>query len=95
MQTELLQNTRVFREFERNFNHFFEECERGFTNELIIGMYCRIYTLGKTVLSYKSHVKEMYFIRQGLVEVYNHENDEIIKDMPVIYLPKFSYFGDY
>jgi hypothetical protein len=44
MQTELIQNTRVFKEFERNFSHFFEECERGFTNELIIGMYCRIYT---------------------------------------------------
>jgi hypothetical protein len=37
----------------------------------------------------------MYFIRQGLVEVYNNENDEIRKDMPVLFLPKFSYFGDY
>lgn len=63
MQTDLIQNTRVFKEFEKSFNHFFEECERGFTNELIISMYCRIYTPGKTVISYKSNVKEMYFIR--------------------------------
>lgn len=95
MQTDLIQNTRVFKEFERSFNHFFEECERGFTNELIIAMYCRIYTPGKTVISYKSNVKEMYFIRQGLVEVYNNENDEKVKEKPILYLPKFSYFGDY
>lgn len=63
MQTELIQNTRVFQEFEKSFNHFFDECERGFTNELIINMFCRLYTPGKTVISYKSNVKEMYFIR--------------------------------
>ena len=95
MQTDLIQNTRVFKEFERSFNHFFEECERGFTNELIISMYCRIYTPGKTVISFKSNVKEMYFIRQGLVEVFNNENDEFEKDKPILYLPKYSYFGDY
>lgn len=95
MQTDLIQNTRVFKEFERSFNHFFEECERGFTNELIISMYCRIYTPGKTVISFKSNVKEMYFIRQGLVEVFNNENDEVLKEKPILYLPKYSYFGDY
>lgn len=58
-------------------------------------MYCRIYTPGKVVISYKSNVKEMYFIRQGLVEVFNNENDEIQKEKPILYLPKFSYFGDY
>lgn len=58
-------------------------------------MYCRIYTPGKVVISYKSNVKEMYFIRQGLVEVFNNENDENQKEKPILYLPKFSYFGDY
>jgi len=58
-------------------------------------MYCRIYTPGKTVISYRSNVKEMYFIRQGLVEVFNNENDEIDKEKPILYLPKYSYFGDY
>ena len=47
------------------------------------------------VIIYKSNVKEMFFIRQGLVEVYNNENDEEIKDKPILYLPKYSYFGDY
>ena len=39
-------------------------------------MLCRIYTPDKTVISYKSNVKEMYFIRQGLVEVFNNEQDD-------------------
>lgn len=103
MQTDLIQNVRVFKEFERSFNHFFEECERGFSNELIISMYCRIYPPGKTVINYKGNVKEMYFIKQGLVEICNNDQDradvpatdEDKKDKRVIYLPKYSYFGDY
>jgi len=42
IQTELILNTGMFKDFERSFNHFFEECERGFINEMIINMYCRI-----------------------------------------------------
>lgn len=37
----------------------------------------------------------MYFIRIGLVEIFNNENDEIDKEKPILFLPKFSYFGDY
>ena len=95
MQTDLIQNTRVFQEFERSFNHFFDECERGFTNELIINMFCRIFQQNKVVISYKSNVKEMFFIRQGIVQVFNNDNDEIDKDKTILYLPKYSYFGDY
>ena len=29
------------------------------------------------------------------MEVFNNENDEADKDKPVLYLPKYSYFGDY
>ena len=79
-------------------------------------MYCRLNTPGKTVISYKSNVKEMYFIRQGVVEVFNpdHDNpkkteqkehnlllalknskDRFYEEQAILYLPKFSYFGDY
>lgn len=95
MQTDLIQNTRVFQEFERSFNHFFDECERGFTNELIINMFCRIFQQNRVVISYKSNVKEMFFIRQGIVQVFNNDNDEKEKDKTILYLPKYSYFGDY
>lgn len=37
----------------------------------------------------------MYFIRQGLVEVFNNDHDELHKGKPILYLPKYSYFGDY
>ena len=46
----------------------------------------------------------MFFIRQGLVDVYNNENDDIEvnnnkgrfnKQKPILYLPKYSYFGDF
>ena len=76
MQTELISSTRTFREFERTFGHFFDECERGFTNDLIINMLCRFYMHNMSVISYKTNVKEMYFIKQGYIEVYNNENDD-------------------
>ena len=76
MQTELIQSTRLFREFEKSFNHFFEECERGFTNEMVIQMYCQIYPPGKIVINNKTNVKEIYFIKQGMVEVFNNEHDD-------------------
>jgi len=37
----------------------------------------------------------MYFIRVGLVEIFNNESDEIDKEKPILFLPKYSYFGDY
>lgn len=37
----------------------------------------------------------MYFIKTGQVEVFNNENDELRKEEPILYLPTFSYFGDY
>jgi len=58
-------------------------------------MYCQIFTPGKTVVGYKSNVKELFFILHGVVEVYNNEVDEVSKDKPILYLPKHSYFGDY
>lgn len=72
MQTDLILSTRQFMEFERCFNHFFDECERGFSNELIISMYCRICTPGQKIIAYRSNVKELYFIKQGIVEVFNN-----------------------
>lgn len=95
MQTQLIKNIKVFRDFENSFKHLFDECERGFTNELIIKMFCQISIPGKAVINYKSSVKEMFFIRQGIVECFNDRNDELIENLPIFYLPKLSYFGDY
>ena len=76
MQTDLMKSTKVFNEFEKQFSHFFDECERGFTNEVIINMFCRLYTQDKTVIPYKSNVKEMYFIKTGEVLItFDPDND--------------------
>ena len=95
MQTELIRSTRNFREFENNYIHFFEGLERGFINEFIINLYCRIYPQSKTIIKNNQAVKEVFFVTQGLVEVFNNENDEDEKDRPILYLPKYSYFGDF
>ena len=102
MQTDLIKNTKVFNDFEKCFAHFFDECERGFINEVIISMYCRLYTPNKIVISYKSSVKEMYFVRNGVIQILNPEHDVPVylddgiekekdnnnhRDEPILYLP--------
>lgn len=37
----------------------------------------------------------MFFVTQGLVEVFNNEADELEKEKPILYLPRFSFFGDF
>lgn len=58
-------------------------------------LYCKLTKPGKTLISYKSSVKELYFITSGQVEVLNTEHDEINKQTPILFLPQYSYFGDY
>ena len=95
MQTELMKNTLTFKNFENNFNHIFSECERGFINELVINMFCQIYSHGKTVINYKTHVNQLYFVQCGTIECFNNEKDELIPKYPIFYLPRYSYFGDF
>lgn len=64
-QTELLRNTHHFRQFLNRFDHFFEECEQGFINEMIMKFFCKITKPGKVLIPYKSTVKELYFIKKG------------------------------
>ena len=95
IQTELVYGTHQFRQLLKHFDHFFEECENGFINEIIMKFYCKITRPGKTLVSYKSSVKELYFITSGQIEVLNAEHDEINKQTPILFLPQYSYFGDY
>ena len=80
LQTEVIQSTAMFKEFERSFSHFFEECERGFINEVIVNLRVRTERPGKTLIQNLQNVTELCFIRQGLVEVFNNPNDEFVKD---------------
>jgi hypothetical protein len=96
LQTEVIQQTYQFRRFERNLSHFFDECEQGFINEFIIELFCRLQLQdGAPVISYSSRVQSIFFIMNSRVEVYNQAADEIRPNEPILYLPKYSYFGDY
>ena len=51
-----------------------------------MNLYCRIYSPGRAIIQHKSIVKEMYFIRIGLVEIFNNESDEIDKEKLAPYI---------
>ena len=75
MQTELVGKLAALNKFEKNFSYFFDECERGFSNEIIVNTYCRFFSPGKRIISYKSYVKELYFTWLGVVEVCISKSD--------------------
>jgi len=41
MQSEII--NLIFKDFTKKFKHFFEHCEKGFTNELVISLYYRAF----------------------------------------------------
>jgi hypothetical protein len=88
MQTEIMQT--IFKDFQTHFKHFFEYCERGFVNELIINMFARIYEPDLTMVSYGEKFRQVYFIQEGAVSMFNKF---LIKDFML--LPPYSIFGDY
>ena len=61
----------VFSDFRKKFRHFFDLCEQGFANELIINLYARIYTGEYKLIGYKEKFNELYFIQEGEVLMYN------------------------
>lgn len=88
MQSELIDL--VFGDFQKQFRHFFNLCEKGFTNELIINMYARIYQRGETLVDYRSKFNEIYFIFSGGISLFNKHR---VTDF--LLLPQYSFFGDY
>mmetsp|Transcript_4810 Transcript_4810/g.4463 ORF Transcript_4810/g.4463 Transcript_4810/m.4463 type:complete len:153 (-) Transcript_4810:304-762(-) len=80
----------IFGDFQRKFKHFFELCERGFTNELIIQMFARIYPPSTKLVTYKKKFNELFFIQEGEILMFNKfQLNSFMK------LPQYSYFGDY
>ena len=59
MQTDLINH--LFQEgFIDNFNLFFNHCEVGFTNELIVNLYVRKYKEGK-LFTYPGHKMQVFY----------------------------------
>lgn len=80
----------IFKDFQMQFRHFFEFCERGFINELIINMFARIYEPDLTIVNYGEKFRQVFFICEGSVTMYNKF---LIRDFML--LPQYSIFGDY
>ena len=88
MQTELI-NT-IFKDFQRQFKHFFDYCERGFINQLVVNLHQKIVPPEKVIISYGQKVNEIYFIREGGVNLRNR-----FQSKSFMFLPQYSVFGDY
>lgn len=88
LQAEIIDD--IFHDFNRKFLSFFEQCEKGFRNEFIVNMYCRVYEPDTTIVDYKEKFREMYFITKGGVRFQNK-----LGMYDFHYLPAFSCFGDY
>ena len=68
MQNELIDL--IFDEFKQNFRHFFDPCDRGFINEVIINMLSRRYhrpkTDSKKQIVHPGHkLEQLYFTIEG------------------------------
>ena len=67
MQNELIDL--IFDEFKQNFRHFFDPCDRGFVNEVIINMLARRYQRKKTgklqIIHPEHKVEHLYFTIEG------------------------------
>ena len=80
----------LFHDFKRQFSHFFDSCENGFTNEIIISLYAR--NLPANIqLTRSGHKQEvLYFLKEGFVSLSSPKSFT-----PFLVLPTSSVVGDY
>ena len=62
-QTEVIK--KLFGSFLEKFEHFFNGCEQGFINEMVINMYARTYRPGSVIYKQGTKMREVCFIYQG------------------------------
>ena len=67
MQTELIDT--LFSKFKKDFSHFFDPCETGFTNEIIINLKAFHLEQNFEILSPGLKMETFYFIIDGYVQV--------------------------
>lgn len=62
-QNELIRY--LFRDFRRNFSHFFDSCEQGFVNECIVNMFVRRYPIRHNLANRGKKMGNLFFIIEG------------------------------
>ena len=88
MQTKLVNF--LFFDFKKQFQAFFDPCEQGFKNELIVNLSSRSIPTGYCLQSPGRKVENFYFITEGFVSVTGPRQAQ-----PFLLLPESSYLGDY
>ena len=80
----------LFHDFKRQFSHFFDSCENGFQNEVIIRLYAR--NLPPNIqLTRPGHKQEvLYFLKKGFVSLSSPKSFT-----PFLVLPTSAVVGDY
>ena len=66
----------LFSSFKEKFSHFLEGLEVGFTNEIIVNLYCRTYYSGQEILSSGQKNEELFFILEGAVVIREPSGDK-------------------
>ena len=98
-QTKLI-NT-IFKEFRDKFSHFFDPCEDGFTNEVIISLATSRLARSsaersKVLCNAGTHVENLMFIMQGVFALTNKVKiNPTTYHRPFMLLARNSIFGDY
>ena len=88
MQTHLVDF--LFSDFKRKFATFFDPCEIGFTNELIMNMTAFKMPHQFELASPDRRMDMFYFISEGLVSFTGHKTMK-----PFLILPQYSTIGDF
>ena len=99
-QTVLLNHLSSFSDFRRNFRPFFDPCEQGFINEVLVNLAVRRFPgrKFKFVHKYGKRVEEMYFIVKGsfaLSVSYFAKIDPKLPFPPFCVMRSGTTFGDY
>ena len=87
MQTDLINF--LFFDFKKQFSSFFDPCEQGFTNELIVSLAARNLPPAAELAAPGRKMQTFYFISQGFISVHGP------RPQPFLLLPPSSYLGDY
>ena len=87
MQTDLINF--LFFDFKKQFSSFFDPCEQGFTNELIVSLAARNLPPTAELAAPGRKMQAFYFISEGFIAVHGP------RPQPFLLLPPSSYLGDY
>ena len=88
MQTDLVNF--LFAEFKKEHATFFDPCEVGFTNELIVNLTAFLMSPNHELAKPGIKMDMFYFISEGFVSVTGPQSLK-----PFLILPQYSYLGDY